>query len=126
MISKAFSFVWRGIGHNFKNTDKDQPRDEKVTRQSGEPSAPANAPTSTYPYIKPSTRTHYALGVICAFVGLFFIPEILSSVAIVLGAYSWRKDQGNQGLYLVIFGIVSMLVGLYVTAFITIGSLIPQ
>jgi hypothetical protein len=126
LVPRILSSIWRGIGQSPRNTGEEQPCYRKVSRQSGEPNAPANAPTNTYPYMKPSTRMHYVLGVICAFAGLFLIPEILSSAAIVLGAYSWRKDQGNQGLYLVIFGVISMLVGLYVTAFITIGSLIPQ
>jgi len=48
---------------------------------------------------------------------LLIFPEIFDSVAIILGAYAWKRQQGNVGLYVVILGIACMLVGLYFTAF---------
>ena len=76
----------------------------------------------------PSTAsggTHIGLAVVCAVVGLFIFPEIFDSVAIVLGAYAYKKQQGNAGLYVVVAGILCMLIGLYFTAQITLGNLLP-
>jgi hypothetical protein len=67
-----------------------------------------------------ATGTHVGLAIICAVVGLFVFPEIFDSVAIVLGAYAWKRQQGNSGLYVVILGIACMLIGLYFTAFVLI------
>jgi hypothetical protein len=38
-------------------------------------------------------------------------------VAIILGAYIWRKEQGNLGIMILILGIVFMIVGIEFTAY---------
>jgi membrane-bound ClpP family serine protease len=65
------------------------------------------------------------LGVVSAILGLFVLPEVLGSAAIILGAYTWRKEQGNRGIGIVIFGIICMLVGLYYTAFFALYDILP-
>jgi hypothetical protein len=69
---------------------------------------------------------YYILGIGSAAVGLFFLPELLDSLAIVVGAYLWRREagEGNRGLGIVILGILCMLVGLYFTSVISLGSLL--
>jgi hypothetical protein len=63
--------------------------------------------------------TRYAIiGFISAVVGLFILPEIFGSAAILLGAYTWKKRQGNLGLAVLIFAVIFMIVGIEVTAFI--------
>jgi hypothetical protein len=64
-----------------------------------------------------ATGTHIGMAIVCAIVGLFIFPEIFDSVAIILGAYAWKRQQGNVGLYVVILGIACMLIGVYFTAF---------
>jgi membrane-bound ClpP family serine protease len=46
------------------------------------------------------------------------LPEIFGSVAIVLGAYTWRRERGNLGIILVIVGIICMIVGIELTTFV--------
>jgi hypothetical protein len=65
---------------------------------------------------------HTSLAILCAIIGLVVFPEIFDSLAIVLGAYAWKRQQGNVGLYIVILGIACLLIGMYFTAFI-IGDL---
>jgi hypothetical protein len=74
--------------------------------------------TPSYPPTRGMTGAHPILGIICAIVGLFIFPEIFSSASIILGAYTWRRESGNRGLVIVIFGLISMLVGIYFTAII--------
>ena len=57
---------------------------------------------------------------------LIIVPEIFGPMAIILGAYTWRKEQGNRGLYIVIVGIICMLVGLYFTSIFELGDLLPS
>jgi len=52
------------------------------------------------------------------------VPEVFGPVAIVLGAYAWRRERGNLGIRVVIFGIICMLVGLYFTAYFALGDLL--
>jgi hypothetical protein len=66
------------------------------------------------------------VGVICAFVGLFIFPEVLDSLAIILGARTWRKEEGNRGLGIVILGIACMIVGLYFTSIYSLGTLLNR
>jgi hypothetical protein len=73
--------------------------------------------SSSYPTTPRATGTHIGIAVICAIVGLIIFPEIFDSVAIILGAYAWKRQQGNVGLYVVILGIACMLIGIYFTAF---------
>jgi uncharacterized membrane protein HdeD (DUF308 family) len=65
----------------------------------------------------PNIRTFAIYGIISAILGLLIFPEIVDSVAIILGAYAWRKEQGNRGLYIIILGIICMLVGIYLIAY---------
>jgi len=86
--------------------------------------------TNTSPYFskKRSSSLYYNLGVICAIASLIILPEILGSVAIILGAYTWRLEVGenrNRGLLLIIFGIITMLVGIYYTAFYGLFNILP-
>jgi len=64
-----------------------------------------------------SARNAVTIGLVLAFIGLFLFPEIFDSIAIILGAYAWRKEQGNTGLFVVIIGIVFLLVALAFTAY---------
>jgi hypothetical protein len=71
---------------------------------------------------------YFVIGLICAFVSFFIIPEIFGSVAIVFGAYTWRLESAenkSRGLLLVIFGIVAMLVGIYYTSLFGIYNILP-
>ena len=68
---------------------------------------------------------YFILGIGSAAIGLFFLPELLDSLGIVMGAYLWRREAGerNRGLGIVLLGILCMLVGLYFTSVISLGSL---
>ena len=66
------------------------------------------------------------LGFISAVLSLFIIPEVFGSVAIVLGAYTWRREQGNRGIIIVILGIICMIVGIEVTAPFWLGGFLPS
>ena len=90
------------------------------------PQSTAN-PSSLTPQ-KRNASLHFDLGLVCAFVSLFLIPEIFGSAAIILGAYTWRLESGqikNRGLLLVIFGIITMLVGIYYTSLFGIYNILP-
>jgi membrane-bound ClpP family serine protease len=71
---------------------------------------------------------YFGLGLICAFVSLFIVPEIFGSAAIILGAYTWKLDSSenkSRGLVLIIFGIITMLVGIYYTSILGIYNILP-
>jgi len=53
---------------------------------------------SQYPPAGSNTRNFAILGVASAILSLFAVPEIFGSAAIILGAYVWRKEQGNRGM----------------------------
>jgi hypothetical protein len=83
--------------------------------------APQSAPFPSVPQHPPAgsgTRNFAIFGVLSAIFGLFVLPEVFDSAAIILGAYVWRKEQGNRGIGIVILGIICMLVALYLTALI--------
>jgi len=86
------------------------------------PSPQSTQPPWTQPYLP--TRRLANLGLISAFLSLFIVPEVFGPVAIVLGAYAWRRERGNLGIRVVIFGIICMLVGLYFTAYFALGDLL--
>jgi membrane-bound ClpP family serine protease len=65
-------------------------------------------------------------GIICAILSLIIVPEIFGALAIVFGAYAWKKEEGNRGLYVIIIGIVCMIVGIYFTSLFELGDLIPS
>lgn len=82
---------------------------------------------SAYPPRTDSTRTLFSLGLISAFLSLFIVPEIFGSVAIILGAYTWkmeRDDSRNRGLIVLILGIICMIVGIYFTSYFELGDLL--
>jgi hypothetical protein len=89
-----------------------------VSPSSGPPS-PAQSPLRLLK--PPAGRTHVGIAIVSAVVGLFLFPEIFDSAAIILGAYAWKRQQGNTGLYVVILGIACMLIGLYFTAYALIN-----
>jgi membrane-bound ClpP family serine protease len=66
------------------------------------------------------------LGVVSAILSLFVVPEVFGSAAIILGAYMWRKEQGNRGIIIMILGIICMIVGIEVTAPLWLGGLLPS
>lgn len=98
-------------------------------QQSMEASSPQPAPPRWYTSPQPSRglgRSYFMYGIISAVVSLFFLSEIFGSVAIILGAHTWKKEEGNRGLTLIILGIICMLVGIYFTAYpLLIDLLLP-
>jgi uncharacterized membrane protein HdeD (DUF308 family) len=87
-------------------------------------------PTTTPPLITKKRRAskYFVMGFIFALLSLFVIPEVFGSVAIILGAYTWRLDCGekkSRGLLLVIFGIISMLIGIYYTSYLGVYNILP-
>lgn len=90
----------------------------------------SQSPANTSPYMPQKRRAtlYFDLGLIFAFGSLLVFPEIFGSAAIILGAYTWRLESGenkNRGLLLVIFGIITMLVGIYYTSFFGIYNILP-
>jgi hypothetical protein len=68
------------------------------------------------------------LGFISAIISILILPEIFGSVAILLGAYVWRKEgpnSSNIGLVIIIAGIVGMLVGIYYTSYFGLYDILP-
>lgn len=88
-------------------------------------STPQPLPQS-YPPARDNTRMYSTFGMISAIISLFILPEIFGSAAIILGAYVWRKQQGNLGLYVLILGIIFMIIGIEVTADLWLGAYVPQ
>jgi hypothetical protein len=83
-------------------------------------------PGPSFPSGGGNARTFATLGIVCAVLSLIIVPEIFGAIAIILGAYTWRKEKGNGGLYVVIIGIICMLVGLYFTSLFELGDLLPS
>ena len=99
------------------------------TSPSQSPQSVQTAPipsTPQYPPERRNTRNFATLGVVSAILSLFVAPEVFGSAAIILGAYVWRKEQGNRGIGIVVFGIISLLVGLIFTSFFALIDLIPS
>jgi len=90
----------------------------------GQSNAPGPGPS--FPPARGNTRIFATLGIVCAVLSLIIVPEIFGAIAIILGAYTWRKEEGNGGLYVVIIGIICMLVGLYFTSLFELGDLLPS
>jgi len=63
-------------------------------------------------------RSYATYGIITALLGLFILPELLCSIAIILGAYTWKMEEGNRGVYVLVLGIICMIIGIYLTAFV--------
>ena len=83
--------------------------------------------TPSYQPIRYMAGKYSTYGLISAILSLFIVPEIFGSVAIIFGAYTWKNEQSNSnnGLYIVILGIICMLVGIYFTSYFELGDLIP-
>jgi membrane-bound ClpP family serine protease len=79
--------------------------------------------TQLHPPEMGMARKFFILGSISVILSLYVVPEVFGSVAILLGAYTWRKEQGNRGISIVILGIICMIVGLYFTAYFTLYGL---
>ena len=84
--------------------------------------------SSPYQPQKRKASLYFEIGFVCALVSIFVIPEIFGSAAIILGAYTWRLESSenkSRGLTLIIFGIVTMLVGIYYTSLFGIYNVLP-
>ena len=98
-----------------------------VNSVSGSPQPPANPPTDSIAQ-KRSAALYFNIGILCAIISLFVLPEIFGSAAIILGAYAWRMERDenrNRGLLLIILGIVAMLVGIYYTSYLGLYDILP-
>jgi len=88
-------------------------------------------PASSSSYSMPPKRSaglYFSIGLLCAIVTLFVLPEVFGSAAIILGAYAWRMERDenrSRGLFLVIVGIVAMLVGIYYTSYFGLYNILP-
>jgi DNA-directed RNA polymerase subunit RPC12/RpoP len=93
-----------------------------------QPTVPLQVLRRPLPYQTGHMAGAYTIyGYIIAFLGLFIFPEILCSVAILMGAYTFRSEPSgsNRGLLIIILGIVCMLIGIYYTAYLTVGDFLP-
>jgi len=100
-------------------------RSQQLATPPSAPSTEAQFPPSRQPE-NGRTGLLATFGYISAVLSLFIVPEIFGSAAILLGAYVWRKEQGNRGLTIVILGIAFMLIGLVFTAYFALIDLIPS
>lgn len=92
---------------------------------SSPPPTPSTPSTPSFPPARENAGIFSTLGIVSAVLSLIVVPEIFGTVAIILGAYTWRKEQGNRGLYIIILGIICMIVGIYFTSLFELGDLIP-
>jgi hypothetical protein len=95
----------------------------EIARKS-QSTSPPSAPS--YPPVRDMTRRFSILGFISAVLSLFIVPEVFGSAAIILGAYTWKREQGNRGITIVILGIICMIVGIEVTAPFWLGEFLPS
>jgi hypothetical protein len=97
----------------------------EIARKS-QSTSPPSAPS--YPPAKNVTRKFAILGFISAILSLLIVPEVFGSAAIVLGAYTWKREIGgsNRGLFIVVLGIICMIVGIEITAPFWLGGLLPS
>ena len=68
------------------------------------------------------------IGLLCAFIALWVLPEIFGTAAAILGAYAFRMDcntTSNRGIFAVIVGVIFMLVGIYYTSFFGLYNILP-
>ena len=88
---------------------------------------PQPVPSSSPPpraYQAAAPRSYAALGIVSAFLGLFIVPEIFGSIAVIIGAMVWKSDEGSRGLAIIVAGLVCMLIGIYITSFFALGDLL--
>jgi hypothetical protein len=93
-----------------------------------QPTVPLQVPRRPLPYETGYAAGRYAIyGFISAFLGLFIFPEILCSVAILMGALAYKGEPSgsNRGLLIIVVGIICMLIGIYYTANPTVGEFLP-
>jgi hypothetical protein len=98
-----------------------QPRPTQPTVSPQFPPRPLSYPTRY-------TESRYAIyGYISAVLGMFIFPEILCSAAILIGAYTYKSEPSgsNRGLLVVVVGIICLLIGIYYTAYATVGDFLP-
>jgi uncharacterized membrane protein YvbJ len=84
--------------------------------------------TPSYQSTRYLSGKYLTYGLISAILSLFIIPEIFGSAAIIFGAYSWKNEQNgsNNGLFILVLGIVGMLVGIYFTSYFALIDLITS
>jgi ketosteroid isomerase-like protein len=113
---------WRIVHEHFSRFPE-----KSISEGTGE-TVPSMSPPSapSHPPARDKTGRFAILGFISAVLSLFIIPEVFGSMAIVLGAYEWRREQGNRGIIIVILGIICMLVGLFFTAYFALVDLLPS
>jgi ketosteroid isomerase-like protein len=104
--------VWKVVHEHFSRFPEETQQQLTALQLSRSPPSPSHPPG------RDRARTYAVLGLISAALGLLVIPEVLCSLTIILGAYSWRNRQGNLGLIILIIGIICMIVGIEVTALI--------
>jgi hypothetical protein len=97
--------------------------------QSKRAETPQTTPTPAYAQPQGRSAGTYAnVGVLCAIVALFVMPEVFGTAAAVLGAYVWRLDCGQprqRGAWVVVLGVVFMLVGIYYTSLYGLYDILP-
>jgi ketosteroid isomerase-like protein len=119
-VLKKHDSDWKIVHEHFSRFPEGNSSDgtRETVQSAPSPSTPSGPPRGGM------TRNFATLGFISAILSLFAFPEIFGSLAIVLGAYEWRRQQGNRGIIIVILGIICMLAGLYFTA-ISLADLLP-
>jgi ketosteroid isomerase-like protein len=106
---------WKVVHEHFSRFPEGT-QQQPIASQS--PQSTSSPSTPSYPPTRYRTRTYAIVGFISAVLGLFMLPEIFGSVAIVLGSYTWRRERGNLGIILVIVGIICMIAGIELTTFV--------
>jgi membrane-bound ClpP family serine protease len=68
------------------------------------------------------------IGIISAILGFLFIPEIFGSIAIIIGAYIWKKEpESSTGLIVLLVGLILMLASIEIIGpTFYIGYLLPS
>lgn len=98
---------WKIVHEHFSRFPEET--GQQLSKSPSTQPTPSPSPTS-HPSGANRTGTYAILGLISAVIGLFFLPEIFGSVAIVVGAYVWRRKQGNLGLIILVIGIIGIVI----------------
>ncbi len=117
---------WKVIHEHFSRFPEET-KQQPIASPSPQTTSSTSPPS--YQPARNDTRRFATLGFISAVVSLFMMPEIFGSAAIILGAYTWRKEREgtrNLGIIVLIAGITCLLVGLYFTSLFTVGDLFPS
>jgi uncharacterized membrane protein YvbJ len=87
--------------------------------------SPAPVPSSVPPVeTKKDVTGIAAIGIICAFAALVFLPPVFGIIAIVLGAYGLSKAPENQKRICwvsIILGIVFMVLGMLFSIYVALS-----